>query len=66
MSDRESLLTDTLETLRGKVRRAVRENRELLIDSLDALNKSKADVVHDHIERVLDSYNKLLDCCDRD
>lgn len=53
-------LIDTLETLKGNVRRVLRSELSMLDDTLHALDHGKVEVVKDHLERVSDALRKLL------
>jgi hypothetical protein len=58
------LMIDKIETIKGKTRRILKSDIEMLQTSLVALSNDRKAVVADHVERVAESLQRLLDSLD--
>lgn len=57
--DEMAHLRDELENVKGLTRRLLREEAEMLLTALQALERGKLHVTKDHVERVLDRMAQL-------
>jgi hypothetical protein len=59
-TDREVLLVDEICTIQGKTRFLLTSDLSMLKAALDALRKNKSHVAIDHLERVIQNFEKFL------
>lgn len=53
-------LQDDIEKIRSKVYRTLKDDNVMLANALHALRKGKTHVTDDHLDRVIESIDKLI------